>query len=595
MRAEELAAALCGKQRGAQVDGADARMAHGRVEAELADTKLAVTMAGWVDPAYAEVVAVLVEPQTVLVAAAARMVNAAAEWAAAAAVAAAMGAKHVEIQNAGGAGDVYNADDATPQAAPTPGEPPTSEAKPAPDPLRIGGRIVLGPGETFAGSAATKDRDGTMMCAAAVDTPTGRVVHVAAPVDPEAKKHWKGANAPPQETRIDEDYNPDEDDLDDCTHTVDTYADVTVIVDAADVAGLPDQVAKVIARAKAHDREFKKAADEYDRLYDAQMQLEGKRFGGDAQRYVGLRCHEERNAKVQAWRKAKVQRARAALDEVDRARFDAIQEQLDAAGVDVFDADKEEEAAEVCGWTVEQYRDAKELAGVPVYARTPEQRQREEALNRYGRDADIPPLLDKQAAIVYGLNDDEYQEMKRLERIGARRERGYARNTGRTPDQEARYQELRNSKRGAVGANKKETDQLRNQGVFFQETHHNTKVDWAGDRERLARMDAEAKPLSPADAARLAEVRAEMDTLGEHVDELADRTETIAVPGRNGTTLLFEAAQREEEGGVDYRVSVRPANADEDWSPNADGDAYTTDAAGFRKAAATVARLAGDA
>ena len=58
---------------------------------------------------------------------------------------------------------------------------------------------------------------------------------------------------------------------------------------------------------------------------------------------------------------------------------------------------------------------------------------------------------------------------------------------------------------------------------------------------------------------------------------------SLKVPGRNGTTLLVEAVQREEEGGVDYRV---------DSTPDRDGDTYRTTAGGLRKTAKVIAALA---
>lgn len=68
-----------------------------------------------------------------------------------------------------------------------------------------------------------------------------------------------------------------------------------------------------------------------------------------------------------------------------------------------------------------------------------------------------------------------------------------------------------------------------------------------------------------------------------------ETTARVEVPDRNGATLVVEALQREEEGGVDYEVACRPATPDED-TPHQ--EPYHTTAGGRAKIAKIVPDLA---
>lgn len=508
---------------------------------------------------------------------------------------------HVAMQPTA-AGGWYQGQDPSPAAAAAASAPaPAPAGKPAKDPLRVGKKIVLGEGETFVGSASTKSEDmGNMMLAAAVDTPDGRVVHVAVPVDDESRKDWKGAHAPTKETHLDEDVDPatidPDDDPADYTSTVDTYSDVTVVIDADAAANLPAQVEEIVATAKAVDKEYKVDLRRAMKLDDEEAELESRRFGDEAtaKQYLSHKNWEHSQVKTQERRKAHMDKARDHLGDEDRARYDAVQAQVDAAGDGhAFEPGKDEQAATVCGWTPDEYRDMVEIEKIEQgrRGRTPEQQARFDELWLYNRPK--PDLLAEQAAIVWGLSVDEYRELERLDKIGSPVRR-YTVGGGRTDEQEARYQELRRAPGGAQGATPAQTDKLRARFDDMQSTHLDGKLDVAARREQIADLERQAGTLGAADAARLAEVRAENEVVSAKLAALGGETSaSVEVPGSNGATLVIEAVQGEEEGGVDYYVDVRPAGADpQEWQRAGGGDPYMTDAAGARKAAKAIADLA---
>lgn len=462
-------------------------------------------------------------------------------------------------------------------------EPPAAGRRRGPtDPLRVGDRIVLGDGEQFVASGAAKDGDGTMVLAAAVDTPTGRVVHVGVPVIDEDKKNWKGANAPNTEQVPDEEFPDDPDEA----QTVDTWSDSTVVVEARDAAALPDQVEDVIRQASAVDKEYRQVTQSHDRLYEERSRLEAERFDSpdDADRKIRLDGREEHHEKYQKVRRDHLDACRDRLGADDRARYDDLQRRIDEAGQDAFEAGKEDHAAAVSGLTVEEYRELYDLTKVPYTERTREQARRVDELERHGHK---PPLLAEQAAIVYGLSLEEYREMEALEQLG--RPQPY-RQQGRTAEQQARWEQLRSAPGGANFATADKTGKMRGRYECYQDAHHSDKMDWAQDRESMGEVEARARPLDAASAARLAQVTAELAEVGARVDELAGEvTAAVQVPGRNGATLVIEAVQRDEVGGVDYKVDCMPAGASEDWSS---GDAYQTSAGGLRKVAKLAAGLA---
>ncbi|EEP69807.1 DNA-binding protein [Micromonospora sp. ATCC 39149] len=127
--------------------------------------------------------------------------------------------------------------------------PPGAGEKPAvKDRLRVGGRFLLRDGERFAGSGFVAGSLGELVLGAAVDTPGGQQVHLAVPIYPEDRSAWRGGHAPSREVVVDEDGE-------ECA--VDTGADATVVLDAADAARLPEVVEDVIARAVEADRLFR--------------------------------------------------------------------------------------------------------------------------------------------------------------------------------------------------------------------------------------------------------------------------------------------------------------------------------------------------
>src|SRR5262249_28233916 len=139
----------------------------------------------------------------------------------------------------------------------------------------------------FAASGSVAGEEGALVLGAAVDTPTGRQVHLGVPIDPEERKNWRGGNAPTQETAV------DDEDGEECT--VDTGADVTVVLDAADAAQLPTKVEDVIARAAEADKEFRQVARDCERLYDERARLEARRYPGRGEEKIGVdaKVHQE--------------------------------------------------------------------------------------------------------------------------------------------------------------------------------------------------------------------------------------------------------------------------------------------------------------
>ena len=447
------------------------------------------------------------------------------------------------------------------------------------DPLRVANRFVLPAGQSFAGSGTAKNDDGYLLLAAAVDTPHGRVVHVGVPIDPLDKPHWAGAHAPAQKTHIDPDSDPDDEDR---ITTVDTGAAITVVLPAAAAAQLPAQVDAIVAEATEADQRYRKYAKRCDKLYAERSALQAKRFTDPADADLQLRLDglESQHVKYQRRRRAEMDEAADRLSPADRARYDDLQRRIDEAGTDRFHLDTPELAAAVCGMTVTDYHDLLELKKTPYSERTAECTARSEQLT----SPYLPPLLAEQAAIVRGLDLNDYRELETLQQLG-RPHRGYGgRLGGRTPQQQARYEHLCNAPGGATGTTPRQTAELRDQFETYLNAHHSDKLSWTAERQQRAALADRARPLGPADAARLQQITAELDELSDLCETLGGEViASVEVPGCTGTTLLVEAVQREEEGGVDYSI----------WESASEGDAYLTTASGLRKAAKMIADLAG--
>ncbi|MEU8258537.1 hypothetical protein AB0C06_30200 [Micromonospora inaquosa] len=449
------------------------------------------------------------------------------------------------------------------------------------DPLRIADTIVLRDGETFAGSASSRDNEGLMVLAAAVDTPDGRLVHVAVPVYEEGKGDWKGAHAPAQESRVD----PEEGE----TYEVDTHSDVTAVIGADAAAELPARVDDVITTAARIDGEYRQLVKQSDRLYDERMQLEMARFGdvADADLQLRLDSSEKHHHTYQQKRRTYMQDCVDALGAEDRARYDELQRRITAAGADWFEPGREGQAAEVCGLSVPEYRELVAIHAKPYHARTRAEQTRHDVLSGDRK----PPLLAEQAAIIYGLSVDEYREWETLDKLGKPQPAGpYRQARGRTPEQQARYETLNSSPRGATGATPRQTAQMRRRFDTYQDAHHSDRLTWTAERQQRADLAGKARPLDHADAARLEQITTEYDKINDRCEALGGETTARAeIPGHNNAKLVIEAVQREEEGGVDYHVHCVPPNAADDWSPG--GDPYRTTAVGLRKLAKTLAAL----
>ncbi|MGC4854130.1 hypothetical protein ACLQ24_12215 [Micromonospora sp. DT4] len=450
------------------------------------------------------------------------------------------------------------------------------------DRLRVSDRMVLRDAETFAGSASAAGDEGLMVLAAAVDTPDGRVVHVAVPVHEEDKGDWKGAHAPAQESRVDP--------QDGETYEVDTHSDVTAVINAGDLVELPARVDDVITTAARIDREYRQLVRQSDRLHDERMHLEMARFGdvADADLQLRLDSSEKQHHLYQQKRRTYMQECVDALGADDRARYDEPQRRITAAGGDWFAPGREDLAAEVCGLSVPAYHELVAIHAKPYRARTRAEQTRHDAL----MGARKPPLLAEQAAIVYGLSVDEYRELEALDKLGDPQPAGpYRQARGRTPQQQARYETLTSSPRGATGATPRQTAQLRSRFDTYQDTHHSDRLTWTAERQQRADLAGRARPLDDADAARLDQITTEYDQITDRCAVLGgETTARTEIPGHHNATLVIEAVQREEEGGVDYHVHCRPPNAAENWSPG--GDPYRTTAVGLRKLAKTLANLA---
>ncbi|MEV0944935.1 hypothetical protein AB0I90_31785 [Micromonospora wenchangensis] len=443
------------------------------------------------------------------------------------------------------------------------------------DRLRVAGRMVLRDGERFAGSGSVAGSAGELVLGAAVDTPAGRQVHLAVPIYPEDKRAWRGGHAPSRENVVDEDGE-------ECA--VDTRAGATVVLDAADAARLPQVVEDVIARAMEADRRFRQIVRDYERLHAARTRLEGARHPGRGPEAMGLDERVRQEARTQQQRRRGVERVVERLSPADRAVYDQRQRRIDSAGRDAWRPGADDEAAGVCGLTVEEYREMRDLDRIPYQQRTAAQLARLDQLKHGGGtalDPALPPLLAEQAALVCGLTLDEYRELEALERRPKR---------VRTPAEQDRLDELDAAPGGATGPTPRATYKLRGEYLSMLRAHHAAKTKLADARAAQAAMDATARPLDEATAAELARVTAELEAASARHDEMAGWTSASAeIPARNGGALVVEALQ-EEDGGVSYRVDRRPVDADEDWSVASAADPFTTTAGGLRK----VAKLAGD-
>jgi hypothetical protein len=456
-------------------------------------------------------------------------------------------------------------------------EPPVSAGVPSsspgasahPDPLKVGGRLLLRDGEQFAGSGSVKDTEGLLVVAAAVDTPAGRQIHLGVPVDPEERKNWRGAHAPVQETRTDDE---------DGDYSVDTYADVTVVLNAADAAALGQVVQDVVAGAVAADREFRQVCKDFDRLFEQRTELEGRRFATQeqAERKISLDAREQHDLKFQRRRRNEMQACADRLNPADRAVYNALQAQIDAAGQDVWNPGDDRQAAALCGLTVEEFAELTALKQIDWRARSRQQQDRLDQL-----DHRWPPLLEQQAALICGLSLEEFREMWRLQTLSRRR----------SPHEQARLDELDSSPRGAIASSPRKTARMRGRFLAVQHAHHDTKTDLTGIRQGQAALEQQARPLDPAAAAELRRVCAALDAARDSYEEMSGGVSASAeVPARNGGSLLIQAVQQ-EDGGVSYQASRRPADAGEDWSPSDTGDPFTCTEAGLRKLAKLAANL----
>jgi hypothetical protein len=453
----------------------------------------------------------------------------------------------------------------------------TAEHPPLPDKLRLAGRILLGPGEQFAGSDLLKDREGTLLLGAAVDTPDGRQVHLGVPIDPDDRKRWRGAHAPAQETEYDED--------DDTDYAVDTGADTTVLLDAADAARLGELAEEVISRATAANREYKQVSEDCERLTDERTVLEVKRFGAaGAERKMRLDSEFAQQRKFQQFRRRSMDECASRLCPEDRVRYDALQAQIDAGGVHAWEPGQQERAAAMCGLSAEEYRELRELTKIPFQQRTREQSERVAQLAPYFAPPRSTPL-EQQQALICGLTVEELRELQALEKIPAR---------DRYPSQQARIDELDNSPRGATAATPAKTRRMRGRYCSYQNAHHSVKLEYAITRENLVAVEATARPLELADAARLAQVTADLEAANQRFEDLAGAvTASAEIPARNGGALVIEGVQQDENGGVTYKIDRKPADAEEDWTCGDNGgDPYTATAGGLRKVAALLRALA---
>lgn len=440
------------------------------------------------------------------------------------------------------------------------------------DPLKVAGRLVLGPGEQFAGSGSVNDGEGVAVLAAAVQTPDGRQVHVGV-VYLEDRKNWRGAHAPARETTVD--------DEDGEQYGVDTGSDTTVVLDAEDAARLGEIADDVIARAGAADKEFRQVCTDFDRLVEELARLQAQRFPDPVQadQKVGLDAQETSQARWQRHRRAFMDECADRLGLDERAAYDAVQQQIDAAGHDAWDPDKPEAAAAVHGLGVEEFRELQQLRGIDWRERSAALDARLDQLEQ-GR----PALLEQQAARICGLTVDELRELERLKDLRGRR----------TPQEQARLDELANSPRGAIAANPRRTARMRGQYLSWQGAHHSAKSDLAVTRQKLAAVEESALPLDPATAAELARVSAELNATRDRYERMnGGVTACGQVPARNGGALVVEAIQL-EDGGVQYHVGCRPAGAEEGWRPGDTSEPYSNKAAGLRKVAKLVASLAND-
>lgn len=464
--------------------------------------------------------------------------------------------------------------DAAGSSPPASADNPPRKRKGGTDPLKVADRMVLGSGDRFIGSGLAKDDEGNLVLAAAVDTPQGRQIHIGVPIYDEDRKNWRGAHALAQEAVVDDDGE---------VYDVDTGSDVTIILDAADAARLPEVVEEVIARATDADREYRQAAKESDRLYEERAKLEAERFASraDAEKRMDLDSRVHHHERYQKSRRQTLDECADRLGPQDRAAYDTLQEAIDAAGRDIWEPDKEQQAAAVCALTVDEFREMKALVNIPWRQRTRPQQDRLDQLEHGG----TPPLLEQQQAIVCGLTVDELRELKALENSRTRRYRPY---------EQARLDELNTSPAGATAASPARTSAMRGHYRAILAAHHRDKTEYANTLDAVAALEANAGQLSDADAARLAQVTTDLDAVDQRIEDLAGAVSASAeIPGRNGGALVLEAIQRDEHGGVDYKVDRKPADADDDWNSGGSRDPYSTKAGGLRKVARLVADLAG--
>ncbi len=239
-----------------------------------------------------------------------------------------------EFYQHGAAGVRAREGDTVTRPAALPPQEPVRQLAVLQDPLRIADRIQLAPGEQVTGSGAIGDGDGLLLLAAGGATPDGPRVRLGVGILDEDRLRWRGADV-----------------------------GATVVLDAAGAERLADAVEQVIEQAAAADAEFRRICKADDRLTAQCAALEERRFPGRAEEKMQLDTKLRYDSKTQQDRGRYLDAAIDRLGPSDRAAYDSLQERIAALDHAERWPLREQQAAIICGLTLDEYRERRALEG----------------------------------------------------------------------------------------------------------------------------------------------------------------------------------------------------------------------------------------
>jgi hypothetical protein len=318
----------------------------------------------------------------------------------------------------------------------------------------------------------------------------------------------------------------------------------TAVLDRATVEHLAAVVDQVIADAKRAGAEFADFCKRGDAAEDAVQALERRRFDNDstAEDRIHLAQQIKHAERVQRSRQADLDQFEARLDADTRAALALLQRQIDA---------------------------------------TASHSERERL------------RLAKQTT-ASGLTAAEFEELLTLDDVATKPWRYIDLLRRHRPAEEAAKARADKTRADELAAKARPGTSSR-WGSYRSLTDaiHSTEPEIAAMKDRLAEMDAQARPLSTDDAAALYNARAVLARYHDEFDKTAGYAcATAVVPAGWGDVMIEAILEEEGRGKVTYCMGVRPPGAAADWSPgDAGGDPFRPTPGVMRKVVALLRSL----